>query len=156
MGRRLSARDGVRVRDGPLGAQLAAELVDDAHALDRIADTDGDLEAHERDLVATFGIVFGPDADGHCHAESLDGRTMVLVVAAEPAGDATEEPVVDGSVDRPGCLPQGVEWYVEGLVRPLEPSLGHDGRVGGEHGPDEPGDRSRGRRGVARSRERVA
>ena len=79
---------------------------------------------------------------GIADAEVVDRRAVPLVIAAEPAGDAAEEPVVDSAVDGPGCLPQTVERHVEGLVAPLEPALGHDRRVGGDHGLDEPGDRA--------------
>ncbi len=138
------ARNGLGVREGPLALRGGRPLVDEPDPLLGIGHADRHREAHQRDAVAADRVVVVADADRHRHPEVTDLGAVVLVVAAQAAGDAGDERVVEGAAGHVrGVLERGERHLVHTELA-HHPAALHDRRrrlVDGLDGPVDRGGR---------------
>ena len=125
------AGDGVGEGQRPLRSGGPAARADGAHAADRVRRAQRHPQPLQGDPVAARGVVGLADADGQRHRQLVDGRAVALVVAAQAAGDAGHEAVVERPAGGGARLLQLVQTHGDRVQDPSRPALGHDRR---EHG----------------------
>ena len=71
-----------------------------------VGDTGGNVEAHQPDSIATHPVTLGAQVDRHRQVQLTHRHTVLVVVAAQSAGDTGDECIVERAAAAVRGLPQ--------------------------------------------------